>query len=60
MRRLALIVWASITCLVSQAGATPLEFARHRDGFVFHRDPGDEDSDFAGFPDVRLSSLGWR
>ena len=34
------------------------EFARHRDGFIVRRDPGGENSDFAGFPCVRISRLG--
>ena len=29
-------------------------FAGHSDGFVFHRESGDENSDFAGFPCVRI------
>jgi hypothetical protein len=35
-------------------------FARHSDGFVFHRDSGGEDADFAGFPYVRIPRLGGR
>src|SRR5258708_619497 len=35
-------------------------FARHSDRFVFHRDSGGEDSEFAGFPGVRISGLGRR
>jgi hypothetical protein len=40
---------------VSRPGAGHL--AGHRVGFIFHRDPGGGNSDFAGFPCVRISRL---